>query len=226
GRVARARDATVADLRRTGRSPEDVLPLLAGPPGKVARAKYAEAAWRRPRTLGGWGPIVVFVVAAILIGVWGDSRAGSEGDALPSDLRLPGLLRNQTDPLDAVFAYLSSFLNDNGSNLTQVLARATPGERMAYVLEDVDEEIGNGGFEQLYWNPDGALVPDAIRYARSLGATSYEDALEVSTLVFPGGVVPKSEAQRQRLIGPFESKRPALTRADELWPERGYAPAL
>jgi hypothetical protein len=32
--------------------------------------------------------------------------------------------------------------------------------------------------------------------------------------------------ERQRIIGPFESKRPALTKADALWPERAYAPAL
>jgi hypothetical protein len=73
-RVARARAATVADLQRAGRSPENVRALLAGPPGKVARAKYANALWRPPRTFGSWGPIVVFVVAAILIGEWGDSH--------------------------------------------------------------------------------------------------------------------------------------------------------
>jgi len=125
-----------------------------------------------------------------------------------------------------VFEYLSAFLDADGSNLAQVLDRATPGERMTYVLEDVDEEIGNGGFEQLYWNPDAALVPEAIRDARALGARGYTHVLEVSTRVFPSGVVPASEAERQRVIGPFESKHAALTRADALWPERGYAPAL
>jgi len=87
GRVARARAATVADLHRSGRSPADVRPLLDGPPGKVARAKSAEAAWRPPRRrLGGWAPIAAFVAAAFGIGIWGDVGTGT---TLPDDLRLP-----------------------------------------------------------------------------------------------------------------------------------------
>jgi hypothetical protein len=222
-RVAQARAATHAELERRGEDFAGVRALAVGLPGKEVRARLADAPPRRRRPLGGWGPIVVFLAAAFLVAAWGDASGRT---SVPADLRLPTSARVNGDPLDDVFEYLSSYLTYDGSNLSIVLSRATPGERMTYVLEDVDEEIGNGGFEQLYWNSDGALVLDAIRYARMLGARSYAHALEVSTAVFPGGVVPAGEVERQRIIGPFESKRRSLTKADALWPERSYAPAL
>ena len=77
------------------------------------------------------------------------------------------------------------------------LEQASPGQRAAYALTWTESEVGNGGFEQYFWNSTGMLLDEAIAGARLVGAEEVEAVLRDAASFFPGGRAPESRAERQ-----------------------------
>jgi hypothetical protein len=73
----------------------------------------------------------------------------------------------------------------------------TPSERSAFALRWLYVEVNNGGFDQFFYNDAGKLAGDALRGLESLGAQGMADILRRAMSIFPGGVVPADQNERQ-----------------------------
>ena len=79
-------------------------------------------------------------------------------------------------------------------------AELTPGQRALYVLHWVRSEVGNGGFDQLFYNSTGMLAADAPTAADLVGASHQADLLRQANSVFPDGRPPGDHEERRRLL--------------------------
>jgi hypothetical protein len=131
--------------------------------------------------------------------------------------------------LDEIYnKMLDQAVDLDASTVGAILGKPTTGQRMVFVLMNVDYEVENGGFYQLFWNPSGAFVEEAEADAARVGATSYVRILRAAASVFPHAKVPQSQLTRQRMIGcpGYCTSYPKLEKVDRRWQPRSFAKQL
>jgi hypothetical protein len=79
-----------------------------------------------------------------------------------------------------------------------VLDALPSGTRAIYATWAVDAEVLNGGFNQFFFNPHGALAGEALAGYELLGAEDYAAVMRAAIATF--------EAERERLL-PFHKAR-------------------
>lgn len=96
------------------------------------------------------------------------------------------------------------------------LFELTPGQRAVYALDWVRKEVSNGGFDQLFGNSTGYLMPEALEGAEYIGATDYADVLRRAAAVFRGGEVPRDRDERTDVLDAEPARiGPVLEALDE-----------
>ena len=99
------------------------------------------------------------------------------------------------------------------------LQALTPGQRAVYALRWVVAEVNNGGFDQLFSNSTGYLLPEAREAARLLGSPQWARVLDEAAAVI-GEPFPRDRDERQeRLDALTDESRARLERLDD----RAYA---
>jgi hypothetical protein len=156
------------------------------------------------------GRTILLVVLAMLAVSCGGSSAGKHG-----------YLVQKGDPhvLDHTYDKMLSALERNRSNdPADILGTATPGQRMLYTMFFVDDEIGNGGLYQVFWNLRGGFVEEAIRDANSIGANHWAGlVLRAQEKLFPDGVPDDLTSQRKAIGCPDYCSKRSLDRLDAQW---------
>ena len=99
------------------------------------------------------------------------------------------------------YGTMLSELDNDGGNESKILAKATPGQRMIYVMSFVDEEIGNGGYYQVFWNLELPFIQDAIAYAQQIGARHWAGLLRQAAITVLPGKPPKDLKHQRAAIG-------------------------
>lgn len=175
---------------------------------------------------------VVQVVAELDRTIATAAAAGMRRAGRPTDFRIP---RSALPPeLDANTAHAAVgllFVTLEGATDPR-LRDATPGQRAIYALAIVEGAIKNGGVAALLSNSTGALVPEAIRGARTIEASAYEDVLVEVASLFPGRRVPLARSAREEVLE--RTPEETLERLDERWfglyerapLDRKYAPYI
>jgi hypothetical protein len=160
------------------------------------------------------------------------AAAGMRRARRPTDFRIPrGSLPPQLDANTAQAAVGLLFVTLDGATDPR-LRDATAGQRAIYALASVDGEIQNGGVAALFYNSTGALVPEAIRGAQTIGAFPYREVLLELASLFPGGRVPLARPAREEVLERVTEG--TLERLDERWSglyersplDRKYAPYI
>src|SRR5882724_10109508 len=94
------------------------------------------------------------VVLLVFLGMLVASCGG--GSTARHDYLVP---KGDPQVLDHTYDRMLAALEQSRANdPAEVLGGATAGQRMLYVLFFVDDEFGNGGLYQAYWNLRGAFV--------------------------------------------------------------------
>lgn len=62
-----------------------------------------------------------------------------------------------------------------GLSEEQLLAQLSPGQRMVYLTFLIEGEVGNGGFNQYFFNKNGEFEEETIAAYELIGATDYAD---------------------------------------------------
>jgi hypothetical protein len=127
---------------------------------------------------------------------------------MASELRVPFATYRDApklvDKLTALFARLQPMLSKacDGSEraIEKALARLTRGQRLAYAIEQLQMEVGNGGFDQYFFNSAAAFAREALDGLRVLGLDSFAAIAQDAFAVFPGGKVPRVRNERQRML--------------------------
>jgi hypothetical protein len=79
-------------------------------------------------------------------------------------------------------------------------AALTPAEQVAYCVDALEREVNNGGFEQFFWNSSGDTAHETLEALQALGAQQAAGLLREAIAHFPGGKVPASRDERERLL--------------------------
>lgn len=83
----------------------------------------------------------------------------------------------------------------------------TPAERVVFLLDGLEREVNNGGFEQFFVNSAGDHSVDTPAALRSLGANRVAAIVEGALATFPGGQPAQDRNVRQ---GQVQSLSPGL----------------
>jgi Domain of unknown function (DUF4375) len=85
-------------------------------------------------------------------------------------------------------------------NEASLLSTATRGQRALYVVTLCIREVCNGGFEQFFHNTSGMYAADVCKALRLIEAEEHSAAFEKALKVFPEGLVPLDQEERQSLL--------------------------
>jgi len=68
------------------------------------------------------------------------------------------------------------------------------------LIDELESEINNGGFDQFFFNSAGDHTEDMIRALVKIGAVHTADIVSRAASIFPSGMPPKDRDTRQELL--------------------------
>ena len=77
----------------------------------------------------------------------------------------------------------------------QKMDKLTDGERIIYLIGDVEGEVNNGGFSQYFFNSSGKYANEAISALKTVGAEYTSSLLEQAMKIYKNG--PTSESRNE-----------------------------
>ncbi|HCG6765582.1 DMP19 family protein [Vibrio parahaemolyticus] len=107
------------------------------------------------------------------------------------------------EPAFEVFKRALELVFEGGDGNTEFLERLSPEARLVYLVWNLDGEIHNGGFDQLFVNSLGDHCSEILAYLRSLNAKRSESLLRAAMSYFPDSEVPKDRQTRVSLWLPI-----------------------
>ncbi len=102
------------------------------------------------------------------------------------------------DPVQALWPSLVAVVFTDKDN--PMLENLSPSCQALYLLDLMDREVQNGGFDQFFYNASGQSCVETCKALEETGATVMLSLLERACTVFPGGIVPKDELERRTLL--------------------------
>ena len=72
--------------------------------------------------------------------------------------------------------------------------------QVANLIENMEAEVNNGGFDQLFYNSTGDNTAETIQALETIGAFAMADILKRAAAKFPGGTPPKDRFARQEIL--------------------------
>ena len=91
----------------------------------------------------------------------------------------------------------------------------TAGQRAIYALTWIRAEVGNGGFDQLFRNTTGCLLPDAVEGAELVGSEPWHSLLAEAMNLLPRPY-PRDRGQRLAVLDTLpESTSEAMSGLDD-----------
>jgi hypothetical protein len=87
-------------------------------------------------------------------------------------------------------------------------------ERQLHAFGWLRTELNNGGFDQLFFNSAGDLVPDAVLAARAAGAPDLADLVELAMSVLGSGYQTDREKRQELLLALTEEDEDQLSELD------------
>ena len=91
---------------------------------------------------------------------------------------------------------INSFLNakcDYGSKIE----RLNPSQKTFLLIENLEREVNNGGFDQFYFNSSGDFANETISALREIEAFKTAEIVRKANSEFKKGNVPKNQTERQ-----------------------------
>jgi len=87
------------------------------------------------------------------------------------------------------------------------------------LVEELEAEINNGGFDQFFFNTSGDRTAEIIIALSSIGAVHTATIVKAACAKFPGGIPPKDKDVRQELLEQISPDSDAFEEEDEAFLE-------
>lgn len=104
-------------------------------------------------------------------------------------------LENKNDFICAMSGYLCNKC-EYGEKI-EVLSKE---ERVIYVIDQLEEEVNNGGFSQYFFNNSGDFANEVVDALRTIGADGMAEICQTACSVFGGKVPERVEERRIELV--------------------------
>lgn len=83
------------------------------------------------------------------------------------------------------------------------------------LVDELEAEINNGGFDQFFFNPTGDFTEETIQAVSSIGAFHTAEIVKKGASLFPGGMLPKDQDSRQKLVEEISPNSDAFEEFDD-----------
>lgn len=83
------------------------------------------------------------------------------------------------------------------------------------LVDGLEAEINNGGFDQFFFNSAGDYTEETIQALIKIGALHTADIVKKAAAKFPGGMPPKERDDRQELLEDISPDSDAFENFDE-----------
>jgi len=74
------------------------------------------------------------------------------------------------------------------------------------IINELEMEINNGGFNQYYWNSSGNYANEVVISLLNIGAYKTAEIVKIANSEFPNGKVPKDRGKRIEILNLIEEK--------------------
>lgn len=102
------------------------------------------------------------------------------------------------DPINALWlALVAAVFTDKDNPSTNYLS---PVCKNLYLLDVLDREVKNGGFDQFFYNTSGSFCQDIPQALKEVGAVELSSIFDKACSVFPDGIVPGDSNTRRLLL--------------------------
>lgn len=108
-------------------------------------------------------------------------------------------LLDQENPGYAVDRAAGEVVFDPDDGCTQHLERLSPEARLVYLVCRFESEIHSEGFLGYFINSPADFCEEMLEHLTMLGASNSHRLLRAAMDTFPGGVVPKTQAEREAM---------------------------
>ena len=122
------------------------------------------------------------------------------------------------------FAPLSLILTNKFLPVNRALAgksaeRSMQKYRVVELIEELETEINNGGFDQFFFNSSGENTKETIKALKLVGAKHTAQIVMNASNRFPNSSVPIDREQRQEQLEVISPEADAFEREDEIFLE-------
>jgi hypothetical protein len=93
------------------------------------------------------------------------------------------------------------------------IERLTESQKTVLIVENLEREINNGGFNQFFFNSSGDFAHETVTALRTIKAFKTADIVSKSISAWPNQKVPKDRKKRQELLEEIAEN------ADKVWNE-------
>ena len=111
-------------------------------------------------------------------------------------MRFQEIINACEEPANEVFKLSLNLVFDDNDGFTEHIERLSPQARLVYLVWNLDGEIHNGGFDQLFVNSLGNYCVEILKYLKEIGASISADLLEKAMSYFPNNQPPEDRQER------------------------------
>ncbi len=106
------------------------------------------------------------------------------------------------------------------SEYGQNLSKLNSSQQLVIVIENLEREINNGGFNQFYLNSSGNHSKETISYLNKIGANKTAEIVEKANSEWPNKQVPKDRIERIAILETIvEKAEPVWEECDQIFYE-------
>jgi hypothetical protein len=114
------------------------------------------------------------------------------------------------DDETSILIEIDEYLNGK-SEYCEKIDKLNESQLTFIIIENLEREINNGGFNQFYFNSSGDFSHETIDELIKIGANKTADIVKKANSQFPDNKVPKDRTERQEILEQIEDK------ANEIW---------
>lgn len=111
---------------------------------------------------------------------------------------------------DMIVMEIDSYLNIK-SNYGEKIDKLNDSQKTFLLIENLEREINNGGFNQFYFNSSGDFANETVDALIKIGANKTAEIVKKANSEFNNGTVPKDRRKRHIELEKIEEK------AEEKW---------
>ncbi len=116
----------------------------------------------------------------------------------------------EKDNPEEVVMDIDQYLNRKSEYGDQI-EKLTDPQKVLLIVENLQREVNNGGFNQFYWNSSGDFSTETVDALIEISALTTAGIVKRANSQFPDNYVPKDRTERQELMEEIEDK------ANEEW---------
>ncbi|WP_282162143.1 DMP19 family protein [Ulvibacterium marinum] len=111
----------------------------------------------------------------------------------------------QNERRDIIVMEIDSYLNQK-SQYGDKMGNLNESQITFLIIENLEREINNGGFNQFYWNSSGDYANETAEALEKIGAKKTAGIVKKANSEFNNGIVPQDKDKRYAALEKIEEK--------------------